>query len=77
MKKYHNSPEGPHDESDEVHQARVVQLLDLIDKCRSLPIEQQEALRPLIEETLERFNQLSRDSKIIRDFADVLEDLFA
>jgi hypothetical protein len=51
-----------------LNRVRVEALLDAIDKFRGLPEAQREELRPLLNETLDRFNALSRYSAILRGY---------
>lgn len=51
-----------------VQALRIEALLDAIDNYRALPETQREQLRPLLNETLDRFNDISGYSETIRGF---------
>ena len=51
---------------------RIEALLDAIDNYRALPEAERERLRPLLNETLDRFNSISEYSVILRGY---LQDL--
>ena len=54
-------------------QQRVEALLDAIDNYRSLAPDKKASLRPLFDETLDRFNMLSGCSKTINSFLDSVD----
>lgn len=57
-----------------LQQSRIDALLDAIDNYRSLPEPQREALRPLLNETLDRFNALGECSEVLQRYACEVSD---